>query len=74
MLNDSTTVREFIMRRVVARCFSELSGRRTRALDGRSTREEDPGATAALHASRQLDHLFGDAAGRSSKRSARPVN
>ncbi len=39
------------MRPVVARCFSELSGRRTRALDGRSTREEDPGATAALHAS-----------------------
>ncbi len=39
------------MSEVVARCFSELSGRRAHALEGRSTREEDPGRRAALHAS-----------------------
>ena len=39
------------MSEVVARCFLELSGRRAHALEGRSTREEDPGRRAALHAS-----------------------
>ena len=39
------------MSEVVARCFLELSGRRAHALEGWSTREEDPGRRAALHAS-----------------------
>src|SRR5712691_12568582 len=50
-LSDSTTILEFIMCAVVARCFSECSGRRTRTLDGSSTREEDVGQTTALDAS-----------------------
>jgi len=50
-LSDSTTIREFIMWAVVARRFSEASGRSTCALDGTPPREEDLGQTAALHAS-----------------------
>src|SRR6266850_5672694 len=50
-LSDSRTICEFIMCAEVARCFSEPSGGRTRALDGRPAHEENVGQTAALHAS-----------------------
>src|SRR5712691_11725164 len=51
-LSDSTTIGEFIMCAVVAWRFLEPSGRRTRALGGRPSREENVGLTAAFHASK----------------------